>query len=326
MTFTCVDSQAWQDDLLTDAESLFLLKKRGHMDRWSYASPNFPGDPVDGEGLWKKHEQANTISKEESPLINENLRLFSRFWGTFSEFLDFGPGSVRAFELQALPLLQAFGVRVYRPIDTCDGFLDEIKEYTTINFPALIVSPDHKDFLKDAINPAKKAACVYWGGGGFGNFGFSDPSEIPHEVRSRLKRLKELLPYGGSALITLDTCQDGKKLEHQYNEPESAAFSLNITQRIKRDTPIDFDPNKFSYKAVWNDDSNLIEHRIIATQDQAIHLSHETVNVKKGDYFVVNHSYKPTAESVVSQSRKVGWRTAEIIGPKNQTRMLMLGT
>jgi uncharacterized SAM-dependent methyltransferase len=311
------------------AIALFRRQKQGHLDPFQYSTPDYPGDVVDGARLWSeflKRNPAYTIPAEEMALIRLAVPLLSRFKGEFDQFIDLGPGSIEAFRSKTAPLLAGLGPKTYRPIDSCTRFLAEIETVMRLENRDIPVQALCKNFLLDPLVPAEGASWIFWGGGGFSNIGTDTSDEIPVvPIRERMSLLIDLLSAGGKCLITFDTCRDAKRLVAAYNHPYFAQFNLNVLHRIRRDCPsIVFDPFAWRYLAVWNPETFALEHHLVATRAQEIHLSRETISVLAGESFIVDNSFKFPIDIVSKIAASAGWRDPRTLGSDGHTQLLLL--
>ena len=104
-------------------------------------------------------------------------------------------------------------------------------------------------------------------GSSIGNFS-------PAEARTILGNLRSQLRAGDALLLGTDMVKDEATLVRAYNDRSgiTAAFNLNILQRLNRELGANFDISCFRHRARWNRMESRIEMHLESTRDQWVNI------------------------------------------------------
>ena len=92
---------------------------------------------------------------------------------------------------------------------------------------------------------------------------------MPRSATDLLRQFRELLGAGARLLIGMDRVKPVERLIAAYDDPEgvTAAFNLNLLERINRELDGDIPVDAFRHEARWNDILSRIEMHLVATRD-----------------------------------------------------------
>ena len=174
--------------------------------------------------------------------------------------VEFGAGSATKTPL----LLQAIHPAAYVPVDISGDYLHESAGVVddAFHFP---VFPVVADFTKPLDLPAEIAAMPKLGffpGSTIGNF-------VPRSATDLLRHFRTLLGTGAKLLIGMDRVKPVERLIAAYDDPErvTAAFNLNLIERITRELHGTIPTGAFIHEARWNDMLSRIEMHLRASRD-----------------------------------------------------------
>ncbi|MDP9163464.1 MAG: L-histidine N(alpha)-methyltransferase [Pseudomonadota bacterium] len=174
--------------------------------------------------------------------------------------VEFGAGSATKTPL----LLQAIHPAAYVPVDISGDYLHESAGVVddAFHFP---VFPVVADFTKPLDLPAEIAAMPKLGffpGSTIGNF-------VPRSATDLLRHFRTLLGTGAKLLIGMDRVKPVERLIAAYDDPErvTAAFNLNLIERITRELHGTIPTGAFIHEARWNDMLSRIEMHLRAVRD-----------------------------------------------------------
>ena len=136
-------------------------------------------------------------------------------------------------------------------------------------FPSLRVQPVVADFARPFELPASIAPMPKLGffpGSTIGNF-------VPRTATDLLRSFRDLLGDGAQLLIGMDKVKPVERLLAAYDDTRgvTAAFNLNLLERINRELDGDIPLDAFRHEARWND--ILVAHRDAPGRDarRALH-------------------------------------------------------
>jgi L-histidine N-alpha-methyltransferase len=174
--------------------------------------------------------------------------------------VEFGAGSATKTPL----LLEAVHPAAYVPIDISGDYLHESAGVVddAFHFP---VFPVVADFTRELTLPAEIASMPKLGffpGSTIGNF-------VPRSATDLLRHFRALLGTGSRLLIGMDRVKPVERLIAAYDDPEgvTAAFNLNLIERMNRELNGTIPPSAFVHEARWNDMLGRIEMHLRATRD-----------------------------------------------------------
>jgi dimethylhistidine N-methyltransferase len=94
------------------------------------------------------------------------------------------------------------------------------------------------------------------------------------QARAFLRRLWSSLREGDHALVGFDLKKDIEVLLAAYNDREgvTAAFNLNLLERMNRELGADFDPRQFRHFGTYNVFSGAMESYLVSLEPQVVHV------------------------------------------------------
>ncbi|MDO7841292.1 L-histidine N(alpha)-methyltransferase [Sphingomonas immobilis] len=200
--------------------------------------------------------------------------------------VEFGSGSSTKTPI----LLGAVSPSAYVPIDISGDFLRESSADLASAFPGLPVLPLEGDFLKPLALPVQVAGLPKLGffpGSTIGNM-------IPHSSVDLLRAMKASLGEGAMLLIGMDRIKDKAVLETAYDDAAgvTAAFNLNLLERINRELGATIPVEAFRHRAIWNDDRARIEMHLEASEDVAFEIEGRPFSMAAGETIHTENSHK----------------------------------
>jgi uncharacterized SAM-dependent methyltransferase len=99
---------------------------------------------------------------------------------------------------------------------------------------------------------------------------------------------------GAKLLIGMDRVKPVERLIAAYDDPEgvTAAFNLNLLDRINRELGADIDTAAFVHEARWHDMNGRIEMHLVATRDTHFSIDGRAFAFAKGASIHTENSHK----------------------------------
>jgi dimethylhistidine N-methyltransferase len=183
------------------------------------------------------------------------------------------------------------GVAAFVPIDISREQLERVAAELGSEYPALELLPVCADYTSDfelpqAERPADRIV-AYFPGSTIGNFN-------PGEARCFLERIAETSGPGGALLIGVDLKKDPHLLHRAYNDPQgvTAAFNLNLLERINNELQCDFRLDHFDHYAFYNPWEGRVEMHLVSLREQVVHLDGMAIPFAEGESIWTESSYK----------------------------------
>jgi len=132
-------------------------------------------------------------------------------------------------------------------------------------------------------------------GSSFGNFDYEHGLKFLQKINSSMKK-NDLF------LIGLDLVKDKTVLESAYNDSQwvTAKFNLNVFARINSELDSNFNINKFTHHAFYNEYKNRVEIYLRSLENQTvkIHKAGMVLPIKQDELIHTENSYKYTISKI----------------------------
>ena len=226
--------------------------------------------------------------------------------GAGLRFVELGAGSASKTGILLQAAVQRQGQTAYLPVDVSASAMQEACTGIQTAVPWVSVYPQVANYVTDRLDiPLHKGPTLaLYIGSSVGNF-------APAEASSVLQNLRAQLVTGDSLLLGVDLVKPLAPLLAAYNDSSgvTAAFNLNVLQRINSAVEADFDTSKFTHKAIWNQLHSRIEMHLESTQTQSVYLRNIDLPVRfeRGETIHTENSYKFTPESLGTLLESAGF-------------------
>jgi dimethylhistidine N-methyltransferase len=239
------------------------------------------------------------LTRAELSLTRKNIASIRKFAGRDCELLEYGSGE----SLKTRLLIRALRPKTYLPVDISPSALERATARLSREFPWLRIVPVAADFSRPLdLPPARAPRTAYFPGSTIGNL-------TPEEAHGFLARSRA---YAGRMLIGADLKKDANVLHAAYNDSRgvTAAFNLNLLERINRELGADFDLRRFSHYAFYNAACGRIEMHLISLQEQKVKIGAHRFGFERGESIHTENSYKYSLEGFRALAMNAGFRQA----------------
>lgn len=232
--------------------------------------------------------------------------------------VEFGSGSSTKTPI----LLECLAPSAYVPIDISGEFLRESSRALSARFPGLLVLPFEADFTRAVALPRTIAAAPKLGffpGSTIGNL-------TPLAATDLLRTMRASLGEGAMLLIGMDRIKPAEVLIPAYDDTQgvTAAFNLNLLERINRELGGTIPVDAFRHRAIWNDDRARIEMHLEATRDVAFEVDGRPFAIAAGETIHTENSHKYGPRDARILLRAGGWTPiAEWADPADSFAVLL---
>lgn len=246
------------------------------------------------------------LTRAETSILRERQSDIADFVECGAILIEYGAGAGVKTELVLAGLRDPRG---YVPIDIADAFLAETSKRIASRFPSLWVRPIERNFL-DVFE-------VAFDGSGGGRTGFFPGSTMGNlnaiEAKTLLTQMGRHLGDNGRAIIGVDLLKNIDTLLRAYDDSAgvTAAFNLNLLERINAELGGDFRLEQFKHVARWNEIEKAVEMHLVSLCDQRVTLCGRTFNFRTLETIHTESSRKYTAESFERLARSGGWKVVE---------------
>jgi len=177
-------------------------------------------------------------------------------------------------------------------------------------YPQLAVTALGMDFIRDleaaapCLPPGRRL--IYYPGSSIGNF-------APDTATALLARFRRLAGADGRLLIGFDLKKDPLLLHAAYNDAAgiTAAFNLNLLERLNRELDADFDPTRFRHYAFYNPVAGRIEMHLVSLAAQTVSVAGRRFHFALGETLHTEHSYKFRRDEFSTIAGNAGWKLVD---------------
>lgn len=249
-------------------------------------------------------------TRVEVSILQQWLPQIAKLIGSDTRIVEYGSGAgdkIRML-LDALPSATA-----YTPIDISREQLVSSAQALQQDYPALEILPVCADYQSELNlpNPSQAFArtLVFFPGSTLGNF-------TPEEALPFLQRLYRLSQQGdqpGMLLLGVDLKKDRQTLEAAYNDSQgiTAAFNLNLLQRINQELDGEFELNNWQHRAHWNEQRGAIEMHLISTRQQTGRINGNYFEFAAGDSIHTENSFKYEPDELIQLIKHAGFTNTQ---------------
>lgn len=215
--------------------------------------------------------------------------------------VEFGSGSSTKTPI----LLGAVSPSAYVPIDISGDFLRASSAGIAAAYPGLPVLPLEGDFMHRLALPRQVA--------GLPKLGFFPGSTIgnmaPLASTDLLRAMRESLGEGAMLLIGMDRVKDERVLVRAYDDARgvTAAFNMNLLERINRELDGTIPLDRFRHVARWNDARSRIEMHLEAREDVSFAVEGRPFAIAAGETIHTENSHKYGPRDARLLLRAGGW-------------------
>jgi dimethylhistidine N-methyltransferase len=240
-------------------------------------------------------------TRTETAILREASADIARLAGAGRAVIEFGSGSSTKTPI----LLGAVRPCAYVPIDISGEFLRESSRVLAAAHPGLEVIPLEADFMRPITLPpriAEREKLGFFPGSTIGNM-------TPAMAIDLLRAMRASLGEGAMLVIGMDRIKDVAVLEHAYDDAAgvTAAFNLNLLERINRELDGTIPVDAFGHKAMWNDDRARVEMHLKAKRAVDFAIDGYRFAMAAGETIHTENSHKYGARDARILLRGGGW-------------------
>lgn len=248
------------------------------------------------------------IPGTEAAIMESCINEVAELIGREAFLIEYGSGNCRKVRLllDNLPSLTA-----YSPIDISRKQLIQVSRELSSDYPDLELLPVCADYVNTFELPVPREKysrrVVYFSGSTISNFD-------PEPAVSFLEHIAEVCGTGGGLLIGVDLKKDPVVLHRAYNDSQgiTAAFNLNLLERINRELGSDFRLDSFEHYAFYNPIKNRIEMHLVSLREQVAHIGEDSILFRKGESIWTESSYKFNLDEFEQMAVRAGFKVKHV--------------
>ncbi|HEV7838681.1 MAG TPA: L-histidine N(alpha)-methyltransferase [Gemmatimonadaceae bacterium] len=219
--------------------------------------------------------------------------------------VELGAGSATKTRIVLDAMRSSGCAECYVPIDVSRDFLEAAAVQLQTDYPDVKIVPVVSDITEAFELPSLSSpTLVVFLGSTIGNF--------PRDAAVKLlSHVSMLMSPGDRFLLGADLIKDNEIISRAYNDSSgvTAAFNLNILERLNRELNADFDLKDFQHRAFYNSDNHRVEMHLVAGRDHKVIIPEiGEIRFEKGESILTELSYKydrAILEEMLTASRLV---------------------
>jgi dimethylhistidine N-methyltransferase len=182
---------------------------------------------------------------------------------------------------------------LYMPLDVSAEALDIACQGIESAFPRVLVEPVVVNYVNSPpkLEEFDGSTVALYLGSSIGNF-------MPQESRTILRNVGSQLRSGDALVLGTDLVKEESTLVAAYDDSEgvTAAFNLNVLNRLNNELGADFDPVGFRHRVRWNPIESRIEMHLESMRDQKVQITTAELEIRfeDGETIHTENSYKFT--------------------------------
>jgi L-histidine Nalpha-methyltransferase len=246
-------------------------------------------------------------TRTEVAILEGNSGDIAGEMGPHCRLIEFGSGASQKVRI----LLQALDRPVaYVPVDISREQLRDAATSLAEDFPSVPVIAVCADYTRPFTLPplpgSKGKRVGFFPGSTIGNF-------EPAAAAAFLANYAKVLGPGGEMLIGVDLKKEPEILDAAYNDRAgvTAAFNLNLLERINRELDGDLDIDRFEHVAFYNGAEGRVEIYIRSQADQDAQIAGERFRFAKDELIHTEYSYKYSVPEFREIAARAGFRPVD---------------
>lgn len=254
------------------------------------------------------------VMRAEAEALTAHVEEIADALGPHTRLVELGSGAARKTRI----LLDAITARQreleYVPVDVDAAMLERSSRDLLSEYPALRITAVRSDFTRPSqalanLTLVRGRVVVLFLGSTIGNLDPDDAAAMLADLRSALRP-------GDALLLGADLRKDRAVLEPAYNDAlgVTAAFNLNVLQRINRELGGAFHLGAFAHRAFYNATQGRIEMHLISRTAQTVHIDALNLDVDfaEGESIHTESSYKHDEKTIAALAAAGGFRVRRV--------------
>jgi dimethylhistidine N-methyltransferase len=188
---------------------------------------------------------------------------------------------------------------IYMPLDVSADALEIACQEIEDAFPRVLVEPVVVNYVTNPpiLEEFDGSTLALYLGSSIGNF-------VPQESRTILRNIGSQLRSGDALVLGTDLVKEKSTLIAAYDDSEgvTAAFNLNILNRLNNELGADFDPAGFRHCVRWNTMKSRIEMHLESIREQTVQIPTAELEIRfaDGETIHTENSYKFTDSTLAA--------------------------
>lgn len=216
--------------------------------------------------------------------------------------VELGAGSATKTHIILDEMIANGCAECYVPVDVSKDFLEATAIQLRADYPNVRITPVVSDITEAfALPPVASPTLVAFLGSTIGNFSREQAIQL-------LSHMSRSMGPTDRFLLGADLIKDPEIINRAYNDSKgvTAAFNLNVLNRLNRELNANFPIDAFDHRAFYNSEQHRVEMHLIARRPVKVVIPEiGEISFEKGESIRTELSYKydrPMLEDILSAS------------------------
>jgi dimethylhistidine N-methyltransferase len=193
----------------------------------------------------------------------------------------------------------------YMPIDISGNIISVLQERLSGELPGLDLvglNGEYFEMLDKANSVSSRRKVILFLGGNIGNMEVGEAHDFCNELRKKLNP-------GDMLLIGFDLKKDPDIILSAYNDKEgiTAAFNLNLLERINKELDGNFNRSAFKHYQTYDPLSGACRSYLISLEEQQVRIGNELIDFKENEAVYMEISQKYALQEADAMALKNGF-------------------
>jgi dimethylhistidine N-methyltransferase len=217
--------------------------------------------------------------RTEAALVKVHLDELTALIGAQPQLVEIGPGAGSARQVLVARLAPALHVQVEADPVALTGAVRALAAACPwLNVCGILANPAEPLVLPQFVGLAIRRKVVFLPAATLAHFS-------PDQLYEVLRTARAMAGQGGGVLACVDFKKDHKQLGAAYNDPEGLAqfLNANVLARINDELGADFQPQRFTYRAGYDEMRGRMEMRLVSNAAQFVRLGEQRFDFAVGE-------------------------------------------
>lgn len=203
----------------------------------------------------------------------------------------------------------------YCPIDISGHILKELEDKFAQEIPKLKVNSlegEYFEMLEQATKYSERRKVVLFLGGNIGNMELDQAYVFCKELRERLNT-------GDIVLMGFDLKKNPHQILAAYNDKQgiTAAFNLNLLERINRELDGNIDLTNFSHYQNYDPITGACRSYLVSLENQEVFICGEKINFSQNELIHMEVSQKFSTVQIADLAQRSGFTNQQYLNDNN---------
>ncbi len=241
-------------------------------------------------------------ARDEAMIVSSALDELAQLIGPGAQFMEIGPGASTATVALAERIAPALHVQIDSDPAALAGAAQRLTgAFPWLNICGILANPALPLVLPEFVGLSIQRKVAFVPAAALVRF-------TPDQLYEVLRALRQAVGRAGAVLAAIDLKKDHKRLDDAYNDAEGlgALFASNPLARVNAELGADFQPERFDYRAAYDEVRGRVEMRLVSRYAQFVRVGGRRHDFASGESLLADIASLYTAEEFTALARDAG--------------------